>query len=312
MDDLLLRARLLELEKSAPGTGLARRMGDAFLGGRARVRGDASRFSKIPGMGLAGGVMGSIGEAVKPGAAGISDQGERQRLGLSQSQQRGFHGAAKRVQDQRRRDVQDQRLARREEKLGITQSPESRQRNLAAQQAAAQKRGPPTTRTAGGPTGQRIQQLRRPTQQPMQQPMETTADRRTGEVTSDGDEQQATDNVQQPTQQPTTQRQGFSQDEEAQLRADQFEEARQLKNTKTGRFANSPLANLMGFGLPKLLGEMGARRKRQQGQGMLNTLERQELLKPTLNRSMDEMNELFLVRQGLQERNTTEALRRVQ
>ena len=68
----------------------------------------------------------------------------------------------------------------------------------------------------------------------------------------------------------------------------------------------------MGFGLPKLLGEMGARRKRQQGQCMLNTLERQELLKPTLNRSMDEMNELFLVRKGLQERNTTEALRRVQ
>ena len=41
---------------------------------------------------------------------------------------------------------------------------------------------------------------------------------------------------------------------------------------------------------------------------MLDTLSRQ----PTLNRSMDEMNELFLVRKGLQERNTTEALRRVQ
>ena len=64
----------------------------------------------------------------------------------------------------------------------------------------------------------------------------------------------------------------------------------------------------MTFGGAKIFGEMGARRKRQQGQGMLDTLSRQ----PTLNRSMDEMNELFLVRKGLQERNTTEALRRVQ
>jgi hypothetical protein len=292
MDDLLLRARLLELEKSAPGTGLATRMGDAFRGGRQRVRGaDAFGLNRIPGMGVAGGVMGAIGEAVKPGAAGISDQGERQRLGMSRGQQRGFHGAAKRVQDRQKRDVQDQRLAAQEEKLGITQSPQSSQRNLAAQQAAAQKRGPPTTRTAGPPTEQRIQQLRRPTQQPMQQPMQ----------------QQATDNVQQPTQQQTPQ-QGFSADEQAQLRADQFGQARQLANTKTGRFANSPLANLMTFGGAKIFGEMGARRKRQQGQGMLDTLSRQ----PTLNRSMDEMNELFLVRKGLQERNTTEALRRVQ
>ncbi len=131
MDDLLLRARLLELEKSAPGTGLATRLGDAFRGGRARVReADASGFNKIPGMGLAGGVMGAIGEAVKPGAAGISDQGERQRLGLSQRQQRGFHGAAKRVQDQRQTDVQDQRIAARAEKLGITQSPQSSQKKL--------------------------------------------------------------------------------------------------------------------------------------------------------------------------------------
>jgi hypothetical protein len=308
MDDLLLRARLLELEKSAPGTGLATRMGDAFRGGRQRVRGaDAFGLNRIPGMGVAGGVMGAIGEAVKPGAAGISDSGERQRLGMSQRQQQGFHGSAKRVQDQQRRDVQDQRLAAQEEKLGITQSPQSSQRNLAARQAAAQKRGPPTTRTAGPPTERRRQQLQKPTQQPM----ETTADRRTGEVTSDGDEQQATDNVQQQTQQQTPQQtpqQGWSKDEQAQLRADQFGQARQLANTKTGRFANSALANVMGFGLPKLLGERAARSKRQQGQGMLDTLSRQ----PTLNRSMDEMNELFLVRKGIQERNTTEALRRVQ